>query len=262
MFDLHAHILPGIDDGSRNEEMSLAMARTASLTGTRQMVAAPHVMDGTWRPLWEDILTGCRELQSTVLDAKINLSILPGAEVTLYPDVLELITGSGPYCINEGRYMLVELPQSEIPLYADDFLFTLQVRGITPILAHPERHPEIRKDFSILERWIERGIFVQMNGPSLAGQFGGKVKTAAEFLLKRGMVHCIGSDAHNNLSRTPDLIAARKRVRELVGPQRAQQILVENPDCIVNSRDIKNMTSDLIEWREKKSIFSWLQQYV
>lgn len=90
MFDLHAHILPGIDDGSRNEEMSLAMVTTANETGTRQMVAAPHVMDGVWRPLWADIISSCRELQSTILDAKMNLSILPGAEVTLYPDVLEL----------------------------------------------------------------------------------------------------------------------------------------------------------------------------
>jgi len=257
MFDLHAHILPGLDDGSRNEEMSLAMVLTANGTGTRQIVATPHVMDGTWRLLWGDIITGCRELQSRVLAAKINLSILPGAEVTLYPDVVDLITGPGPYCINAGRYMLVELPPSAIPLYADDFLFILQIRGVTPIVVHPERHPEIRNDHSILERWIGRGILVQINGQSLTGQMGEKVKTLAETLLKRNMVHCIGSDAHNNLSRSPDLSVARKRIRELVGPQKAEQILSENPDYIINSRDIRNTTSGLTEWHEKKSMFSW-----
>ena len=257
MFDLHAHILPDLDDGSKSEEMSLAMVLTANGTGTRQMVAAPHVMDGTWRPLWEDIIAGCRELQSMVLDAKINLSILPGAEVTLYPDVLELITGAGPYCINGGRYMLVELPPSDIPLYTDDFLFTLQIRGITPVLVHPERHSEIRNDLSILERWIGRGILVQINGPSLMGKYGDKVKSVAETLLKRNMVHCLGSDAHNNLSRSPDLSVARKRIRELVGPQKAEEILAENPDCMINSRDIRNITSGIAEWHEKKSMFSW-----
>lgn len=257
MFDLHAHILPGLDDGSRNEEISLAMAVTANGTGTRQIVAAPHVMDGAWRPLWTDISTSCKELQSAVLAAGLNLSILPGAEVMLYPDILDLITSPGPYCINGGRYMLVELPPSVIPFYADEFLFILQIRGIRPVLAHPERHLEIRNDQSILKRWIERGVLVQMNGSSLMGRFGDKVKAAAETLLKQDMVHCIGSDAHNNLSRSPDLAMVRKRIRELIGPQRAERILSENPECIVHSRDIENRTFDVTEYYEKKSMFSW-----
>jgi len=241
MVDLHAHILPGIDDGSKSGDMSLTMVITAHGTGTRQMVATPHVMDGAWRPLWTDIITSCRELQSVVDDGKMNLSIIPGAEVALYPDVLDLITGPGDYCINGGRYMLVELPQWDIPLYVDELLFILQVRGITPILAHPERHPEIRRDDSILERWIGRGILVQINGPSLTGQMGDKVKAMAESLLQRDMVHCIGSDAHNNGSRSPDLITVRKRIIEIVGAQKAEQILFENPDCIIKSRDIRNI---------------------
>ncbi len=257
MVDLHSHILHGFDDGARNEDMSLSMVRTASKTGTRQMVATPHVMNEVGRPLWEDIVAGCRRLQKMVLDVNSNLAILPGAEVTLYPDVLELITGPGAYCVNEGRYLLVELPSSEIPLYADHFLFTLQLRGITPIVVHPERHPELRSDHSILERWIGRGILVQLNGPSLTGQMGRKVKTAAEILLKKNMVHCIGSDAHNDLSRSSDLSAVRKRIKELVGWQRAEQILTENPNCIITNQDIRKLSSDSIEGHGKKSLFSW-----
>lgn len=257
MFDLHSHILPGFDDGARNGEMSLAMLNIANRAGTQKILATPHVMEGTWVPLWTDIVAGCRELQAVATREKMDIVILPGAEVALYPDVLQLLTGPGPYCINGGRYMLVELPSSVIPLYADEFFFTLQIRGITPILAHPERHPGIRRDITILEKWIRGGILVQINAPSLTGQLGTKVKAAAEILLKQDLVHCVGSDAHNNSYRSPNLEIERKKIRELVGQQRAERILVANPECIINSQDIKNKNSGLAYWPSKKNMFSW-----
>lgn len=252
MFDVHSHILPGFDDGARNGETSLAMLSTADKTGTRRIIATPHVMEGAWIPLWTDIITGCKELQMVANDSKLNVVILPGAEVALYPDILKLVTGPGPYCINGGRYMLVELPASVIPLYAEEFFFTLQIRGITPILAHPERHPGIRRDITILEKWVRSGVLVQLNGPSLTGQLGDKVKVTAENLLKRNLVHCIGSDAHNNSYRSPDLGLERKKIRELIGQERTEEILFENPDCIINSQDFKKRNSGLAEWQDKK----------
>lgn len=257
MFDLHSHILPGFDDGARNGEMSLAMLQIANETGTRQLIATPHVMEGAWIPLWADIVTGCNELQARALTEKMHLKILPGAEVALYPDILRSLTGPGPYCINGGRYMLVELPSSVIPLYADEFFFTLQIRGITPILAHPERHPGIRRDITILERWVQGGILVQINAPSLTGQLGTKVKATAEILLKQDLVHCIGSDAHNNNYRSPNLELERKKIKDMVGQSRAEQILVENPERIIHSLDLKNKNRGLAYEAGKKSMFSW-----
>ena len=252
MFDLHSHILPGFDDGARNGETSLAMINTAERTGTRQIIATPHVMEGAWIPLWSDIITGCQELQMVADDSNLDINILPGAEVALYPDMLKLITGPGPYCINGGRYMLVELPSSVIPLYADEFFFTLQLYGITPILAHPERHPGIRRDVTILEKWIKHGVLVQVNGPSLTGKLGDKIKVTAEKLLKLGLVHCIGSDAHNNSYRSPDLERERKKIRELIGTRWAEQILFENPECIVSNQGLRNKNSVVAQWHGKK----------
>lgn len=257
MLDMHSHILPGFDDGARNGSIALAMLSTAKKTGTRKIIATPHIMEGAWIPLWSDIIAGCRELQNTGIACNIDLAILPGAEVALDPNVLKLITEPGPYCINGGRYMLVELPPTVIPFYADEFLFSLQVCGINPIIAHPERHPEIRSNYSILEKWIRRGILVQINGPSLIGKFGDKAKAAAENLLKLDMVHCIGSDAHNDIFRSPDLSMVRRRMVSFVGGQRAERILVKNPKFIINNQDIGLITHlSLAEGYNKKSIFS------
>jgi protein-tyrosine phosphatase len=256
MFDLHSHILPGFDDGARNGEISLAILRTASRNGTEGIVATPHIIEGAWIPLWTDIMAGCRELQAAASSYNIDITIFPGAEVGLYPDVLNLINGPGDYCINGGKYMLVELPPSVIPIYTDEFLVTLQIHGITPILAHPERHPGIRRYSSILERWVEAGILVQMNGASLTGQFGEKVKWTAESLLKKDLVHCIGSDAHNDIYRSSNLGVERKKIRELIGLQRAEEILVENPECIINSRSLKKRKLGFLDWQDQKSIFA------
>ncbi|MBP2628348.1 MAG: Protein-tyrosine-phosphatase, partial [Firmicutes bacterium] len=143
MYDLHSHILPNLDDGAKDMDMSLAMLKIAIENGTKGIVATPHVIEGEWLPAWDRILAACDTLRKTAQDTNIDLQIFPGGEVAIYRDILDLLKGPGAYCINNGRYLLVELPATHIPSFTEDFFFTLQARGITPILAHPERHPEL-----------------------------------------------------------------------------------------------------------------------
>jgi protein-tyrosine phosphatase len=154
-------------------------------------------------------------------------------------DVLDKIKGPGSYCINGGSYMLVELPAAEIPRFTEEFFFTLQTRGITPILAHPERHPELIRRPEILANWIGKGVLTQMNGPSLKGGFGEKVMQMAELMLINNMVHCIGSDAHGIRSRRPELSRAADKVESLVGKIKAQIILQDNPKMILRSEEVQ-----------------------
>jgi len=239
MFDLHSHIIPGIDDGAKDLEMSLAMLQMASDNGTEGIVATPHVIEGEWLPEWDEILTACDHLRQEAQRAGLTIPIFPGGEVAIHLDILERITSPGAYCINNGRYLLVELPATHIPSFTDDFFFTLQARGITPILAHPERHPEIGKHPEILANWINKGILAQMNGTSIMGRMGERVMATAELLLTNHMIHVIGSDAHRIHNRNTNLSSAVKKINMLIGAERAQQLLVVNPDCIIQSRDIE-----------------------
>lgn len=238
MFDLHSHILPNIDDGAKDMNMSLELLRMAVKHGTKGIVATPHVIEGDSLPTWERILTACDDLKKTAKDAGINLPIFPGGEVAIYRDILDLFTGPGPYCINSGRYMLVELPATHIPSFAEDFFFTLQTRGITPILAHPERHPLIAKNPEILLEWIRTGILCQMNGTSITGQMGERVMATAELLLTNRMIHVIGSDAHRIRTRNTDLTLAVDKITRLIGTTEAHQLLVVNPGHVIHSRDV------------------------
>lgn len=235
MYDLHAHILSGLDDGANNINVSLAMALLAERTGTRVLIATPHVIEGGWMPDWGEIVAGCGRLQQSVRQADGKISILPGAEVAMSPGILKRLLGPGAYCINGGRYLLIELPSAGIPLYADEFFFKIQVRGMIPILVHPERHLELMGNLELLESWINRGVLVQLNGPSLTGHFGKQAKKTAEILLKRGLVYCIGSDAHHDVHRSTNLAAERARIQELIGFRAARRILSDNPEYMINS---------------------------
>lgn len=239
MIDIHCHILPNIDDGADSFETAIAMAEIAQKKGTKSIVATPHVIEGDWLPAWEDIVSRCQTLSNVLKDKDINISVCPGAEVAMNMDIIELVDGPGHYCINSGRYMLVELPAAEIPSYAEEFFFMLQTKGISPILAHPERHPSLIKKPELLVDWINKGILLQVNGLSFSGRMGNKVKETAEMLLTNNMIHAIGSDAHSARTRNTDLSQAAAVINDLVGQSQVQRLFVDNPALIISSQEVK-----------------------
>lgn len=259
MFDLHCHILPGLDDGAKDLETSLAMAQIAAQSGTAHIVATPHVIEGNWLPEWSEIVNACRQLQGVLHKEQIPIVLYPGAEVALSMDILKQISGPGPYCLNGGCYMMVELPAMEIPDYTDEFFFTLQTRGITPILAHAERHPEIARHLEYVQEWIHKGILVQMNGPSLTGRMGERSMKTAELLLYNDMVHIIGSDAHSKRSRNPNLQPTKEKLSALCGIDRADRLLRENPEKVLKSRHLEvKEISRIKQPRSSGGIFHWI----
>lgn len=259
MIDLHTHIIPGIDDGAADLKASLAMMEIAAAHGTTAVVVTPHVIEGEWLPSWEKILESCAILRRLVLEAGLKITVYPGAEVALSRDILNLLIEPGPYCINGSSYLLVELPVLEIPAYADDFLFKLQIRGIIPILAHPERNRELRSNLSKLGEWIEKGVLVQMNAPSLMGRMGNEVTQVAELMLNKGMVHCIGSDAHGIDVRRPILSEVSKKIRDMTGEENMIRLLRVNPSHIIRDETFGIQPVKVIRPLKKSSLIkNWM----
>ena len=126
MLDMHSHIIPGIDDGAKDQETALSMLKIAAHNGTTHIAATPHVIEGQWLPEWKNILEECTWLQQMAREEGLPITVVPGAEVAMGMNVLQLMKGPGAYCINEGRYMLVELPMTEIPAFADAGMDTAQ----------------------------------------------------------------------------------------------------------------------------------------
>ena len=203
MIDLHAHILPGLDDGPVTEDGAVAMARAAVAAGTRAMATTSHVSHGFG--LGPDELAAARAALAERLGREeIPLELLQGGEIapdrlpTLSEDDLRALTLGG------GSYLLLECPFS--PAGGLDLMVAdLLRRGYGVLLAHPERSPSFLRDPDRLATLVERGALAQVTAGSLTGAFGDTVRRAARTMLERGLVHVVASDAHDERHRPPGL---------------------------------------------------------
>ena len=242
MIDIHAHILPDVDDGSPNLATSLEMLRIAEESGTTDIIATPHVIEKSKALSWSDLLIRVQELQQRAKFAGLKIKIHPGAELEMNWDLLDLLRefsksgSSNPYGLAGTEYILLELPGSMIPKYADEFLFELRVRGMIPIIAHPERHLMLMDQLEVIGRWRDAGVLVQCNSGSFTGLYGPTAKRNVEYLLDRGWVDFIGSDAHNSMHRNTCLSKCSAVVSELKGAVVAKAIMQEAGLKIINKR--------------------------
>lgn len=240
MYDLHAHILPGVDDGAKVPQDTLDMARVAEEHGTRVILATPHRKDVTenWsvayiRELIEDMN---RRLQ----DAGVELKLVLGMENHLDLDLPDEIAAGRALSMNSSRYILVEMPFFGRPNWVEDTLFKVQAKGLTPVLAHPERIEAFQKEPELLREFIERGMLSQVTGGSFLGYFGGHVKKFTHYLMQRGMVHIIASDTHfPGGPRSPKLPPSVDAAAKLVGMEAAQRMVVEIPQAILEDRPLE-----------------------
>jgi len=235
MIDLHCHILPGLDDGSPDLTTSLEMARIAVDDGIDTIVATPHwLVDIGPTPI--QIRTAAQQLQTALTDHNLALTVLPGAEVRAHPQLLEMVSRSEVMTIaDDGNYLLIELPFIGIPNYLEQLCFELQIAGITPILAHPERAELMQRQPELCARLVERGCLIQVNAPSLRGDYGRTIRRIATDLIRRELVHVIASDAHNATSHPPVLRKVRRAVVQAAGEEAFRKMTELVPGEIIGA---------------------------
>lgn len=239
IIDIHAHMLPGLDDGPGKWEESVEMARQAAAEGISTIVATPHVIIGRYDYSAAFVAERTDELQRRLADAGVKVRVVPGGEVFLDDGLLDAArSGRIPSVANAGKYLLIELPASALPASAERIVFELAVAGVTPIIAHPERNEDVIKDPNRLLRLIERGALAQVNAGSLVGDFGRRAREAARILITHGMAQVVGSDAHSADRRPFRLAAAFDEVTKLVGPDRARAMMHDVPAQIVGGLDV------------------------
>jgi protein-tyrosine phosphatase len=231
MIDLHSHVLPGLDDGARDEEEALAIGRAAAADGTRVLAATPHVREDY--PTTADAMEGALgRLREAFAEQGIELTLLPGGEVALeeargrpVEELRRFGLGGNP------RYLLVETPYLAWPASFDVVLGRLVACDITPVIAHPERNADVQQRPELLARAVEAGALVQVTAASLDGSLGGTARRCARRLLGLELVHLIASDAHAPQVRSTGMSAAFRAV----GDERLARWLTSGvPGAIVN----------------------------
>ena len=239
MIDIHAHILPGMDDGPTTLNQSLEMGRIAVGDGIRTMIATPHCLNGlhvNWRL---DILSACAEFNSTLKKHQIPLKVLPGSEARLSPEIIEEIENGRLMTLNDtGRYFFLELPDQFIPGAVIKLIARLKRDKITPIITHPERNMSIQRDRGLLSDIISSGALSQITAASLTGEFGHHIYKCSQRIIEMEIAHFVASDAHSPLGRPPRLSTAFKRLSSIIGNTRAERMMFEFPQAVLDGKNI------------------------
>jgi protein-tyrosine phosphatase len=213
MIDFHSHILPYIDDGSKNFDMSIDMLKLAIDEGTEYICATSHFIPGELeldKGLYFKRLSNLEYLCSL---KEVYINILPAMEIYMHPDLPRLYKENRIWGINNTQYLLIELPMQQLPMYTAEVMYELRLQGAVPILGHPERNFRIMKDVTLLENLVEQGMLAQVNAGSLHGIYGKEIKEFGEYLVGRNLIHLVGSDAHDDKRRTTQIKGAFETIK-------------------------------------------------
>jgi tyrosine-protein phosphatase YwqE len=195
--DMHSHLIPGIDDGSKSMEESIQLIQRLSDYGLRKLITTPHIMSEYYRNTPEIIRMGLEDLRKSVRQAGIPIEIDAAAEYYMDEIFLEKVKSGEEILHFGGGYVLVETGFINKPQMLLDILFHLEMAGLKPILAHPERYQYLIADKKLQEDLIERNLLFQVNLLSLTGFYSRQVKEFGEMLIERNAVVLFGTDCHN-----------------------------------------------------------------
>ena len=242
MVDMHTHILPRLDDGAKDSSTSMAMLRLSKAQGVDTVVLTPHFYGKRHNPA-EFLLrrnASYQRLLARMQETQTEIDVRLGAEVHFtginLPDFDELCS----LAIEGTKYILFELPFTTkwASVILEKLYEFMGETEYTPIIAHVERYAEIRKNPSIVARLIDMGCLIQVNAQAFLDK---RDKGFAFALLKKDSVHCIGSDAHDETGRAPNLLGAKESI-EKAGFSDKWQTIQKTMQNILQSEKIQTET--------------------
>jgi protein-tyrosine phosphatase len=255
MIDIHSHILPGVDDGAKTIEDAIAMAGAAVSEGITKIIATPHHKNGNYENPKQKILQHVGQLNAVLKEQNIPLTVLPGQEVRIYGDIVkdyengELLT-----LTNESQYIFIEFPSNHVPRYAEQLLFDIQMKGLVPIIVHPERNAEISENPELLYQFVKKGALTQLTAASVAGDFGKKIKKFSLQMIEANLAHFIASDAHNTTNRAFHMREAYGVIEKEFGAG-AVYFFRENAELLVEGKSVYRQQPERIKKKKFLGLF-------
>lgn len=233
--DIHCHLLPQVDDGSKSLEMTKQMLQSSWNQGVRYQFVTPHNYPDITKEKLDTILDTYQMVNQLVQDTYPEMQLILGSEVLYRKSVLEELKKGMILTLNNTPYILVEFyPSSE---YSEIYnaVRELTNNGYYPILAHTERYQNLHRNMEHYEEVIDAGAYIQINTQSFMGGFFNRSSSFCIKLLQNGMVHFIGTDAHNVSTRPIFVQKCVERLFNKVDTEILDKVLHENPLKIIRS---------------------------
>ncbi|MBO0991450.1 tyrosine-protein phosphatase [Bacillus sp. SD088] len=238
MIDIHCHILPGVDDGASHYTDSLLMAKQAVSEGIHTIIATPHHMNGHFLNTKADIMVKVKELNEYLQAEQIDLEILPGQENRIYGEIMEDYEAGEILRLGDtSHYLFIELPTNHVPRYTEQLCFDIQMKGLIPVIVHPERNTELIEHPNKLYQLVKNGAASQVTAGSLTGYFGKKIQKFSFDLIENNLTHFLASDAHNTTTRGFKMAEAVDLVESKYGLDYVD-LFLQNAEVILDGQDI------------------------
>ena len=261
MVDIHHHLLWGLDDGAKDFETSVAMARASAADGVTHIVCTPHA-NGNYAFMPEVNAQKVAELQARLDGDRIPIKVGLGCDFHLsYDNIIDAKADPARFSVNGLGYLMVEIPDYGVPAALNETFYELQLAGLTPVLTHPERNPTLQNDQTRLGDWMRGGVLVQITADSVTGKMGKTAEKIAHMLLAKRWVHFIATDAHNVTSRPPRLSEARNVVAKRYGKEYAESLVTTNPQAVFDGKRFEPSEEPLGLYEEYKEK-SWLSRVI
>lgn len=215
--DMHAHLLPAIDDGSTSIENSLELITGLQELGFTQLLATPHVMYDFYKNPTEKILSKLDEVRNALDKNNINIKIDASAEYYFDEELKDRLSKNDIISFGKENYLLFEFSYFNEHQGVFETLSEMFEKGYTPLLAHPERYPYFVEDLEKFDQLKEMGVKFQLNLLSLVGNYGDSAIHGANYLIDKGFIDFMGSDIHRT-THLPKLEKAltTERLHQLV----------------------------------------------
>lgn len=233
--DMHSHILPGIDDGSKDFEMTKNMLHQAREEGISEIIATPHYIPGFNKYTMSDLLRVYNEVNNFIDENKMGIKLHLGNELFFDIDALDSLRSGDCFTLANSDYVLIEFSSRWNKDVIDNVLYNIQLAGYKLILAHVERY-DIFHNPEILAEYISKGCLVQVNASSLLDRSRSTIKYLYN-LIDNNYVHFISSDCHSDGRRGPKLKKAYEKTKKAVG-LKANDLFYNNAKKIIEGKNI------------------------
>jgi protein-tyrosine phosphatase len=241
--DIHCHVLDGIDDGPKTLEEAISLCRMLQIRGIDKVIATPHFIgDYDSKATPENINEKITTLMNELKKENIKLEIYPGMEVFASNDTVDRLEKGEILTLNNSRYVLIEFSFENIPKYMSELLFSMQLKGYIPIIAHPERYNVRYRKSGIIKKAVENGSLLQVNSGSIMGVHGSEIREEAIRLLRSGMVHLVATDAHGDRRPIYSISEVEKELTEICGAVNMRKLLYKNPHRVFEDKDVEETT--------------------
>ncbi len=236
--DIHCHIIPHVDDGARSSNQALNMINIAYKNGIRTMIATPHYEVGRYEDNKEEIEKYYLKLKALVQKKYPDFNILLGNEIFFSYGVVDSLNENKINTMAGSRYVLVEFSPNDRLEYINKSLYELISGGYIPILAHAERYYEVMESLDNVEKLVDAGVYIQINSGTIAGRNGRGIRRKVMKLIKNDLVHFVGTDAHSDGHRSPELTECVKYLQKKTDDRTISRLLMENAKKVINNESI------------------------